>query len=108
MSEDPGGPRKNHIISWRKIREFLRRHPEDPSASEALGRWYDAAEKGVFHSFSDVRRLFPHADQVGKLVVFNVGGNKYRVVVRFYYQNRVILLKHVLTHREYDAGKWKV
>lgn len=99
--------RKNHIISWRKIRELLQAHPWDPSAFEALEAWYDTAEKTEFRHFGDVRNAFVGADLVGKLIVFNVGGNKYRVVARFHDKDQVILVKHVLTHREYDSGKWK-
>ncbi len=99
--------RKNHIISWRKIREFLQDHPEDPSAVGAFGAWYDRAEETEFRHFGDVKNSFPGADQVGHLVVFNIGGNKYRLIAEIQYHRRKIYLRDVFTHREYNKGKWK-
>ncbi len=97
-------PRRMHIISRRKLREFSRDHPD---AGEALDRWYNAARKAIWRNFSDLRATFGSADQVGNLVVFNIGGNKYRLIVRIYYKDAVILIRHVLTHKQYDRGDWK-
>src|SRR4051794_24815 len=107
MTTEPDKPRKNHIISWRKIREFLQAHPEDPSAVEAFGKWYDSAEKTMFRNFGDVKATFGTADQVGQLIVFDIGGNKYRLIAEFVYRRQLIFVRHVLTHREYDRGRWK-
>jgi mRNA interferase HigB len=111
MAEKPGEkeelPRKNHIISRRKIREFIKSHPEHRKSSAALYGWYSIAKKSVWRTFSDVRRTYPNADKVGKFVVFNVGGNKFRYVVDIKYKSKVIYLVHVLTHGEYDEGSWK-
>jgi mRNA interferase HigB len=97
-------PRHMHIISRRKLREFSRDHPD---AGEALDRWYNAARKAIWRNFSDLRATFGSADQVGNLVVFNIGGNKYRLIVRIYYKDAVILIRHILTHKQYDLGDWK-
>ncbi len=51
--------------------------------------------------------MFPHADQVGGLTVFNIGGNKARLVAAIHYNRRKVYIRAVLTHAEYDAGKWK-
>lgn len=51
--------------------------------------------------------MFPAADQVGKLTVFNIGGNKVRLVAAIHYNRRKVYLRAVLTHKEYDEGKWK-
>lgn len=48
-----------------------------------------------------------HADQVGKFTVFNIGGNKVRLIAAVHYNRNKIYIRHVLTHCEYDAGKWK-
>lgn len=50
---------------------------------------------------------FPHADKVGKFTVFNVGGNKVRLIAAIHYNRGKIYIRHVLTHREYDKGAWK-
>ncbi len=97
----------NRVISWRKIREFLAAHPEDPSAQAAFIRWYDAIRNNPFAGYHDVRRLFPSADLVGDLVVFNIRGNNYRVAARFVYDKRRIYIRRVMTHAEYDRGDWK-
>jgi hypothetical protein len=51
--------------------------------------------------------LLPHADQVGGLTVFNIGGNKARLIAAIHYNRRKVYIRAVLTHAEYDAGKWK-
>ena len=48
------------------------------------------------------------ADLVNDFVVFNIGGNKYRLITDIYYKDQVILVRHVLTHKDYDQGKWKI
>jgi len=51
--------------------------------------------------------VFPSADQVGHLTVFNIGGNKARLVAAIHYNRHKIYIRAVLTHDEYDRGKWK-
>lgn len=97
-------PRRMHIISRKKLREFASRYPD---AAEALDRWYNVARRANWRTFADVRATFGSADHVGHFVIFNIGGNKYRLVVRIYYEDAVILIRHVLTHKEYDGGGWK-
>jgi mRNA interferase HigB len=58
------------------------------------------------------RRDYPHADGVKTprgdiLTVFNIGGNKYRLVARIRYDYQLVNVRVVLTHREYDEGQWK-
>ena len=98
---------KNHVLSWRKFREFLESHPEHSAAGPTFDRWYKLVRQTQFRSFSDVRKLFPGADQVGHRIVFNLGGNKFRVIAEVRYEHAEILIRHVLTHKEYDQGKWK-
>jgi mRNA interferase HigB len=51
--------------------------------------------------------MFPHADQVDRLTVFNIGGNKYRLITYIVYEKKRIYIRDILTHKEYDKGKWK-
>ena len=60
-----------------------------------------------FSPFVDLRSIFPSADQVGKLTVFNIGGNKARLIAAVHYNRRKVYIHAVLTHNEYDEGKWK-
>lgn len=62
---------------------------------------------GRYQSFADLRAVFPSADQVGKLTVFNIGGNSARLIAAIHYNRQRIYIRAVLTHQEYDEGKWK-
>jgi|HubBroStandDraft_4_1064222.scaffolds.fasta_scaffold497663_2 mRNA interferase HigB len=97
-------PRRMHIISRKKLRGFCRDHPD---AEEVLDHWYNAVRKARWRNFSDLRATFGNADQVEKFVVFNIGGNKYRLIAQVYYKDAVILIRNVLAHKEYDKGSWK-
>ena len=63
--------------------------------------------KSRFANFPKLRETFPHADPVGKFTVFNIGGNKARLIAAVHYNRNKIYIRHVLTHKEYDTGKWK-
>ena len=97
------------VISLRRLREFWTRYPD---AERPLRDWYKASSKAEWMNLQDVRQTYPHADgcpTMGDetLTVFNVGGNKYRLVVRIRYDFRLINVRCVLTHGEYDKGRWK-
>jgi mRNA interferase HigB len=62
---------------------------------------------GFQDSFDQVRHTFPSADLVGDLVVFNIRGNRYRLVARFIYAKGRVYIRRVLTHVEYGRGDWK-
>jgi mRNA interferase HigB len=98
---------KNHVISRKKIREFLETHSELQKAIAALDRWYKTALHGRWGNFSQVRETYSDASAVGKFVVFNVGGNKFRIITIIHYNKSKIFIRHVLTREEYDGEKWK-
>jgi mRNA interferase HigB len=93
-----------HIITRKRLNEFAEKHP---GAESALSRWYHLIKKTDFPSFAELRQTFPSADQVGKLTVFNVGGNKYRLITAIHYNRKRLYIRAVLTHEEYDQSKWK-
>ena len=63
---------------------------------------------GDFEKPSDLKQVFgANVDFVGKKVVFDVGGNKIRTVTKIKFGERIVIVTHVLTHDEYDLGKWK-
>lgn len=86
------------------MNEFADKHPD---ARTALARWYQLAKKVNFASLAELRQAFPSADQVGKLTVFNVGGNKVRLIAAIHYNRKRLYIRAVLTHKEYDQSKWK-
>jgi mRNA interferase HigB len=99
---------KNRVISRRKFREFVMAHPERANVMKALMGWYQAV-RGQWKDFAAVRESYGSADQVGEYVVFNIAGNKVRLVTLILYNTkpRRIYIFQVLTHREYDKGNWK-
>lgn len=62
---------------------------------------------GTFRTFTELRATFPSADQVGKLTVFNTGGNKVRLIAAIHYNRQKVYIRAVLTHAEYNEGTWK-
>jgi mRNA interferase HigB len=93
-----------HVITRKRLNEFAKLHPESTSA---LVHWYTLIKQGTFTSFVELRNVFPSTDQVGKLTVFNVGGNKVRLIAAIHYNRQKVYIRAVLTHDEYDEGKWK-
>jgi len=93
-----------HIISRKRLNEFAEKYPE---SRNALATWYRLVKNADFTSFAELRAIFPSADKVGKLTVFNVGGNKVRVIAAIHYNRKRIYLRAVLTHQEYDRSGWK-
>ncbi len=92
------------IISRKALREFARKHPDSRSALDA---WFRIMRRSSFGSFRALRRVFPSADKVGDKIVFNIGGNKYRLVTAIYFNRDKVYIRHVLTHKKYDRGMWK-
>ena len=93
-----------HVITRKRLNEFADKHPD---AKPSLAHWYSIMRKGRFANFPKLRETFPHADQVGNFTVFNIGGNKARLIAAVHYNRKKIYIRHVLTHKEYDMGKWK-
>jgi len=93
-----------HIITRKRLNDFAALHPD---AKSALQQWYKRVKDQSFQNFAELREVFPAADQVGKLTVFNIGGNKVRLIAAIHYNRQKIYIRAVLTHSEYDEGKWK-
>jgi mRNA interferase HigB len=93
-----------HIISKKKLREFWERHRR---AKPPLEAWHQIAKAAAWENVAEVRRAFKTADTVGRFVVFDIGGNKYRLIAAIHYNRGKVFIRHVLTHAEYDEGKWK-
>ena len=93
-----------HIITRKRLLEFAKKHPD---CSTALESWYRIVKRTGFNSFSDLQRTFKSADKVSNLTVFNIGGNKARLIAAIHYNTQKIYIGHVLTHKEYDQGSWR-
>jgi mRNA interferase HigB len=92
------------IISRKALRQFWEVHPD---AEQPLEDWYRISKHAEWSNLVETRLDFPHADPVGECTVFNIGGNKYRLITKIRYNKQRVYIIHVLTHKEYDREKWK-
>jgi mRNA interferase HigB len=92
------------IISKRRLREFWQ---SNPSSEKALLSWYETVKKVNWENFSDVRENFRHADIYRDCVIFDIGGNKFRLITKIRYQKKRVYIRFVLTHFDYDKDWWK-
>lgn len=92
------------VISNRALREFSERHAD---AGAPLQDWRRVIEKNTFANWSELKMAFNAVDKVGELYVFNIGGNKYRLIAYIRFQAQIVYVKAVLSHKEYDKGLWK-
>lgn len=90
-----------NVISPHTLAEFWNEYPD---SEEPLREWLRHVQKATYHNFADVRGDFGSADWVQGFIVFNIGGNKYRLIVSPNFQGRfrTFFIKHVYTHRQYD------
>ncbi|MBI5527939.1 MAG: type II toxin-antitoxin system HigB family toxin [Deltaproteobacteria bacterium] len=93
-----------HVITRKRLREFAAGHGD---AEEPLRVWYTVVSRTDFGSLAELKRVFGSADKVGRYTVFDIGGNKYRLIVAIHYNRKKVYIRHVLTHAEYDRGRWK-
>ena len=93
-----------NIISYDAIKQSVRKHSDSKSS---LNSWYRIASKATWKNLAEVKQNYPHADLYGCCTIFNIGGNKYRLIALINYRNQAIQIQHILTHAEYDKDKWK-
>lgn len=72
-----------------------------------MDHWYRVARRGNWASFADVKQSFNTADFVAPYVVFDIGGNKYRLVAEINFTRKVLFIRAIMTHKEYAKGAWK-
>lgn len=87
------------VISNKALVAFADDHPH---ARVPLQAWRRAVQAGAFASFADLKASFGPADKVGTFVVFDVGGNKYRLIAAIHFDRQTLYVRHGLTHAEYD------
>jgi mRNA interferase HigB len=93
-----------HVISRKRLKDAAARNKE---LEGPLDAWFRIAKKAGWKSLADVRKTFSSADAVGKLTVFNIKGNQYRLITEINYFSSRIYIRSVLTHAEYDRGGWQ-
>ena len=92
------------LISNKALRDFAELHVD---AEVPLQAFRLLIEKGSFRNFAELRATFRGVDKVGERFVFNIGGNKYRLVAAIAFAPQLVWVKAVLTHGDYDKGDWK-
>ena len=89
------------VISNKALFDFAAIHPE---GSTPLQAWRKIIEASSFNNFAELKRAFNATDKVGDFYVFDIGGNKYRLIAAIHFNRKMVFIRHVFTHREYD--KW--
>ena len=92
------------IISDSRLREAAAKYPNSQPSVRA---WIKVTKTANWQTLQDTRKTFPSADLVGKLTVFNIAGNNYRLITLIDYEKQRVYIRYFLTHAEYDKGRWK-
>ena len=93
-----------HVITRKRITEAKELYPQCVSA---LAGWLKVVEENEFKSFADLKATFNSIDKVGDLYVFDIGGNKLRIIASIHFNRQKLYIRHILTHKEYDKNRWK-
>jgi mRNA interferase HigB len=87
------------VISNKRLVDFGALHPH---ATVPLKVWRRCIEANAFEYFADLKAVFGSVDRVGGLYVFDIGGNKFRLVAAVHFDRQILYIRHVFTHAEYD------
>jgi mRNA interferase HigB len=93
-----------HIISRKSLLLFSTIHAD---AEAPLDTWYRATKTAQWRNLTELKLIFPSADLVGPYTVFNIKGNHYRLIAEINYRSGTVFVRHILTHADYNKGKWK-
>jgi mRNA interferase HigB len=102
-----------NVISRNKLRQFYESTPERRRHADAFEAWFKLTRKARWRNFHDAKALFGQTDVARDTsskrtaTVFDVGGNKYRIVALIDYARQTVFITHVMDHKEYDRGSWK-
>jgi mRNA interferase HigB len=96
------------VISKSRLRAFWE-SPGHVDAEGSLRAWCTHVNSKTvsWHSWGDVKADYANASLIGSCVVFNIGGNKYRLATRILYISQKVFVLRVMTHKDYDDDKWK-
>ncbi len=91
------------IIKRGALEQFWQKHPD---AKASLESWYNVVRRASWQTPAEMKQIYPSADLVGRRTIFNIAGNKYRMVARVNYESQRVFVLYLLTHAEYDRGDW--
>jgi mRNA interferase HigB len=92
------------IVSRKAIREAAAKHSEWRAS---LNAWYKIARNADWANFAEVRNSWKRSDVVAGFVVFDISHNKCRLIATIKYRWRMIYIRHILSHAEYDEKDWQ-
>ena len=93
-----------HIITRKRIKDFTRTYPDSKTS---LDNWYQIVKRTNYNSLAELKQHFSSADYVDGFIVFNISGNKYRLITAIHFNRKKVYIRGILTHMEYDKNKWK-
>jgi mRNA interferase HigB len=88
-----------HVITQRRLSDFWKKHP---TARSPLISWYKATRNAKWTNFEELRTTFNSADMVGSYVVFDIGGNNFRLIAKVEYRWQKVFIAYIFTHAGYD------
>ncbi len=101
------------MISRKKLRAFYAARPERKKHAAAFDAWFKLSRLARWSTFQDVKAMFGQTDVATDTLsrrtatIFDIGGNKFRIITLIDYTRQTVLVTHVMDHKEYDKGKWK-
>lgn len=100
------------MISRKKLKDFYEAKPERKQHAAAFNDWFKISRKARWHNFQDTKATFGQTDTAigvtGRTAtIFDIGGNKYRILAHVDYLRQTVKIEAVLDHKEYDKNAWK-
>ncbi|NEP02133.1 MAG: type II toxin-antitoxin system HigB family toxin [Symploca sp. SIO2E9] len=93
------------IVTQKRLKQAIEKHSD---AEPSIKAWKKLVKQQGWNSFADVKATSLFApDKFKNFVIFDIGGNKYRLITYIDYERKTIFIRWFLTHAEYDKGKWK-
>lgn len=93
-----------HVITKKRIIEAKKKYPK---CASALNGWFRIIEKNEFLNFFDLKITFNSIDKVENLYIFDIGGNKLRLIASIHFNRQKLYIRHILNHKEYDKNLWR-
>lgn len=93
-----------HLIAITRLREVAAKYPD---VSVQIEDWYTVVKAATWQNLNEVQKSYASTEAVGNFTVFNIKGNRYRLIVGINYVKQTIYFKYFLTHAEYDKDEWK-
>lgn len=90
------------VVSNKSLVDFAAAHPDSGSGLQA---WRKVIETGSYQHFAALNAVLNATDRVGDFYMFDVGGNKYRIIAAIHFNRQMLFVRHVFTHAQYNTWK---